>query len=389
MFKVAYGHTEVIESKDAALDLLKQCKESLGDLIPQGGFLFASEGYDFAELMAYIREQYPDVKLAGCSSFGEISSKMGIGESSAALMLFAADKPCIYSGLIKELSNNEKQKSFETIKLVLEKTQAKPVLCCLFADGLTSNISSVVRGLNEYLGNHALIAGGGACDDWKFQKVYQFCDNEVASNAASMLIFTDPLKSSVAVRHGRTPLPLIEKHIVTKSENNTVYTIDNKPALDFYRATLGEYATYEAYSLLIYLDDPEKFPDKYVIRAPFKINKEDGSITFPGDVPEGCLVGISQLSTQEKTLAAAKECAQKAMETYPGKKVEAALIFSCALRKEILGTQTYKELDLIKEQLPEGVPLFGYYTFGEVGPYNTGDQIDYYNETIVIALIGQ
>lgn len=390
MFKVAIGHSHLTHSEQTAADLIKQCKVTLAGDLPQGGMLFASEGYDYQVLLDAIKKEFPDVQLGGCSSFGEISDKVGVGVESAALILFASDKKCVYGALAENLKSNEQKISYETLKKVIGEVQEKPVLCCVFADGIQSNISGVVSGLTNYFGSDdTLIAGGGACDDWNFKKVYQFYNDRVVSNAASLIIFTEPLKASVAVRHGRSPLPLTSKHIVTRSVGNTVYEIDNKTAFDFYRETLGEHATYEAYSLLIYLKDPEKFPDSYLVRAPFNINKEEGSITFPGDVPENSIVGISQLSSQEKTLMAAKECAEQAYKTFPGKKVEAAFIFSCALRKEILGTQTHKELDLIKKELPPNVPLFGYYTFGEVGPYNVGDPTNYYNETIVIALIGQ
>lgn len=390
MFKVAIGHSELSDSESAAKEILAQCKETLKDLKPQGGMLFASDCFNFQILLDTFKKAFPEASIIGCSSFGEISDRLGVGVESAALILFCSDQRCVYGALAENIPSNEYDRSLETVKEAMKGVREEPVLCCLFVDGLTSNISNVVKGLTTYFGSHdVLIAGGGACDDWNFKQVHQFHDNKVVSQAASMMIFTEPLKASATVRHGRSPLPLTERHIVTRSEGNTVYEIDHKPAFDFYKETLGAYATYEAYSLLIYLDDPEKFPDKYLVRAPFKIDKEAGTITFPGDVPENSLVGISQLSTQEKTLEAAKECARKAVETFSGEKIEAALIFSCALRKEILGTQTYKELEVIKNELPKDVPIFGYYTFGEVGPYSPGDPINYYNETIVIALIGQ
>ena len=77
------------------------------------------------------------------------------------------------------------------------------------------------------------------------------------------------------------------------------------------------------------------------------------------------------------------------MKDFHGEKIDAAFVFSCALRKEILGTDTNKELEIICSELPKNVPVFGYYTFGEIGNYQLGDPSAFQNESIVIVLIGE
>lgn len=389
MFEVAIGHSEIPDEKLGIDDCLQQCRKTLGDLSPQAGLLFAFAGFDYQKIISEILKVYPNIEIAGCSSFGEISSTLGISQNSIALMLFSSDEITFRSGLSKEISNQEIPVAYKTVKEALEGWSVLPSYCSLFADGLTSNVSDYIEGLKKYFGEKDVdISGGAACDEWEFKKVYLFNEQEVASNAASMLIFSKPLVTSTAVRHGRTPLPLSQRHIVTKSSKNVVYTIDNKPAFDFYRETLGENANYEAYALLVFPEDPINNPDNYLVRAAFKINKEDGSITFPGDVKENSYIGISQHSTQKKTLEAAQICTRQAIKTFEGKQIKAALVFSCALRKEILGTTVSKEFDLIKQELPEGVPIFGYCTYGEIGPFNAKESANYYNETIVVTLIG-
>ncbi|MCE5317789.1 MAG: FIST C-terminal domain-containing protein [Parachlamydia sp.] len=389
MLHFAIGHSEEPETKEAIEDVLAQCEQTLQGRKPQAGLLFASIGYDFAFLTEQIRRRYPGIQIAGCSSFGEISSKKKVAGNSVALLLLDSDAVEIHTAFAKEISQNEKAAVAGAIKEALPENHKLPSLCLLFADGLTSNITDVINGVAEGVGNPALvIGGGGACDDWKFQKVFVFHADQVASNAASMMLLSEPLKCSIAVRHGHTPFPFKTRSVITHSEKNILYTIDNMPALDFYKLHLGEHANYEAYALLIYLDDPERFPDRYLVRAPFRIDRENGSITFPGDIPQGCQVTISQLATKAKTLEAAQVCIKQAREAFKGDKIDLALVYSCALRKEILGTDTPKEIEIIQKELPD-VDLFGFYTYGEIGHHHLGEPSRYYNETIVVILIGE
>lgn len=390
MMRFAIGHSEEPGTDEAIDDVLSQCDQTLQGQKPKGALLFASMGYDFAHLLDRIKQHYPGIPIAGCSSFGEISSKKKVAGNSVALLLFDSDRIEIHTALAKEIAQNEKTIVGGAIKEALPEQGKKPALCLLFADGLSSNITDVIKGVAEGVGNPALvIGGGGACDDWQFQKVFVFHNDQVASNAASMILLSEPVKCSIAVRHGHSPMPFKIKSVITKSEKNILYTIDNMPALDFYKFHLGEHANYEAYALLIYLDDPERFPNRYLVRAPFRIDRETGSIIFPGDIPQGRPVAISQLATKAKTLEAARVCIKEAREAFKGDKIDLALVYSCALRKEILGTETRKEIEIIQEELPESVNLFGYYTYGEIGNYQMGEPSRYYNETIVVILIGE
>lgn len=390
MLAIAIGQSEEPDTKEAIAEVLAECRMALNERKPKAGLLFASAAYDFQAILEEIEREYPGIPISGCSSFGEITSKKMVKGGSIALMLLDSEMIDIRAALASGIASQEKEGVSSAVKESLKGLVKSPSLCLTFADGLVANVSEVIEGVQEGAGSGAMIiAGGGACDEWEFKKVHLFNRGKVASNAASMLFFSQPVKCSLAVRHGRQPLQLNTRPIVTKSHKNIVYTIDNMTALDFYKKHLGEYANYEAYALLIFLDDPERYPDKYLVRAPFKIDHETGAIAFPGDVPQNSPVGISQLSSRIKTLEAAKDCVKKALETFTGEKIDLCLVFSCALRKEILGTDTVKELDIITSELPKGVPLFGYYTFGEIGHYDVTEQAKYYNETIVVVLIGE
>jgi len=389
MLTVAIGHTEDPDTHYAGEALIKQCKVKLQGKMPKAGLIFASPSYDYAMLLKDIRNEYPSIELVGCSSYGEISSDLGISDDSAALILFASDEIFFKGGLTLGIASEETQENTaQSVAQAWDATSAKPALCCVFADGIHGNVSDVVEGMKKFLGITFPISGGNACDDWKFEKVFQFYNDQIATEAASFLVFSEPLKASVAVCHGRQPF-YQKKSIVTRSKKNVVYTIDNVPAKDFYTSQLGTDIVIERstipYALMIY----QKDKNEYLIRNPFRIFEEDGSMAFAGDVPENSSISISKQSNPEITLDAADECIKRALKNFTGKKIHAALVFSCAVRKEILGTKTHKEIDLIKDQLPAGTPIFGYYTFGEIGNPESNKPSYFHNETIVVTLLGE
>lgn len=382
MIKIGIGHSESADTPYAVNEVIQQCEDSLANVTPQAGIVFASMSYDFPKVLELIKKKYPGIELIGCSSHGEFSSKLGVSEDSLALILFASDTIQMRACLSERLSGDAKKEVSESLQSLGSLPQ--PAFCCMLADGILGNVADAIEGVKQRFGSLFSVAGGNACDDWKFEKVYQFFGDQVKTDSAAFLFFSEPLKTSTAVFHGRQPFPSFTKHIVTKADKNIVYTIDNMTALDFYKSQIGNIKSYEPYGLLIY----QEGSDRYLIRSPFKV-LDDGSIRFSGDVPQNAVVGISRLSSPAETLAATEPCVKQALATFPGKKIKAALVFSCALRKEILGTEVTKEFEIVKQHLPEGTPIIGFYTYGEIGKFSPDHPANYHNETIVISLLGE
>jgi hypothetical protein len=63
-------------------------------------------------------------------------------------------------------------------------------------------------------------------------------------------------------------------------------------------------------------------------------------------------------------------------------------VFSCAIRKLMLGTRTGTELEIARKELGDSLPITGFYCFGEIAPMRDGG-VRFHNETMVAVLLGE
>lgn len=259
-----------------------------------------------------------------------------------------------------------------------------PRLCLTFPDGLTSNCTGVVEGIKSVLGQDFPIFGGAAADDWKFEKTTQFFGDEVASDSVPVLLFCGDLNFAFGCAHGWSPFT--KRVEVTHSEGNVVYTIDDRPALEFYRHYVGTDASPSAeYPLAVFTN---RESDDFYLRAGMSYDSDKGSITYAGDVPKSSWVQISKTS-RDNIITGCKESLASAVSKFPqASSHQAALIFSCAARKEQLGTRTELEADALQVQLGPDIPTAGFYCYAEITPLLRNEPTYVHNETFVTLLLG-
>lgn len=383
MLNVVVGHSNDPDSLSAITEVIEQCHHSLGDKLPQAGIVFAAIDFDYEIILQEIVQAFPGIELIGGTTDAEISSVLKFQQDSIALMLFSADDIEIYAGLGRGLSKDPILATKQAVAQAKEKikNQASSQLCLTVPESLTVDGVSIVEGLKLALGNNIPIFGGLTADQWKFKKTYQFFQTEILNDAVPILIFSGKFLFSQGVASGWHPLG--KKSQVTKVEKNILYEIDGKPALEFYHHYLGGLPPSGEYPLAVFESETEEF----YMRAPSFYDMQNGSITFLGEIPKNAFVQIAQASRDE-ILGAAKTSITNALKNYPGTKPDAALFFSCAARRQLLGTRTIEEYQLAQEFLSTDIPGCGFYTHGEISPLNSGGETRLHHETFVTLLIG-
>lgn len=345
--------------------------------------LFLSSDIEGETILRAVRTAFPDVALVGCTTSGELSSAKGFCEGSAVLTAFSGDGIEVRAGIGRGAGADSYSAGAEAARTALTNTELRPCFCLAFPDGLTSNCTAVVEGAKSVLGESFPIFGGAAADDWKFEKTRQFYGDEALSDSAPLLLFSGDIAFSFGCSHGWTPFT--KQAQVTKSDGNVVYDFDGRPALEMYRHYVGTDASPSAeYPLAVFTDRESK---EFYLRAGMAFDAEVGSISFAGDVPQSSWVQISK-TDRDSIIQACERSLDTATEDFRAPKLEAALIFSCAARKEQLGTRTALEAKALDERLNGSVPVAGFYCYAEITPLVRNEPTFVHNETFVTLLIG-
>ena len=250
------------------------------------------------------------------------------------------------------------------------------------ADGLKINGSELVKGLNSIF--DVSVTGGLAGDDLTFEQTLVFADGPATEmSAVAIGFYGENLHVSVGCKAGWEEFGA--KRIVTKSEGNVIYEIDNKPALGLYEAYLGRYIKdLPASGLLFPLNIQEYEGDNEVIRVMMGIN-EDKSIIFAGDIPEGSTVRL--MKTNIDNLIDGSSLVANTIQPYNQKR-SLALTVSCSGRRSVLKQLVDEEIDVLHDILGDNSQVVGFYSFGEIAPFSDNVQdCKLHNQTMTLTVI--
>ena len=386
MLKVVVGHSEDPESQYAVEEVLDHCRKDLEGHIPQAGILFAAIDFDHTLILDQINQEFPGIDLIGCTTDGEMSSILGFQQDSLTLMLFSSDTIQILAGV----GHGAKEDPIAAANQAVQQAtsgDASPKVCIAIPasyipDGSTTSGGELLKGLELALGSHVPVLGGTAGDQYRFKSTVQFFRTEVLTNSIPILLFCGDIQVSYGTACGWTPIG--QKGIVTRSEGTALYEIDGKPALEFYQRYLGDRPPTAESPLAVYDGESEL----YYMRVPNTYDAQSGQINFLGDIPQQSTIQLTDINRDE-VIAAATKSFMTALSRYPGTgSPEAVLLFSCCCRRWLLGTRAKEEYQLVRNALPNSVPICGFYTYGEFAPLEPKGVTHYHQETFVTLLLG-
>jgi hypothetical protein len=336
-------------------------------------FVFASSWFDQSLLLQSVRSVLGQVPLIGGSTAGEISPS-GAASHSCVVLLIASDGLVCQVGMADQIARAPREAGQRAAHAAVKGWQpgAARAGCIVFADGLVPHIVDVMRGMQEALGTGALIVGGMAGDDLRYQKTYQYANDQVLSGGVSCVLLGGDVALGVGLGHGFAPIS--KPRHVTRAASNVIVELDEHPAALVYEDYFGhrlitsmphEVLTRQtiAYPLGIQCVDSSQWLLRNVVSF-----HEDGSLACNAEIPEGSWVQL-MISSKELALTAAQHAAQRAIQSL--KHVGAVLVFDCISRRKLLGEwHITREIEMIRQVVGPTVPLAGCYTYGEQGPSN-------------------
>ncbi|MBU1667683.1 FIST C-terminal domain-containing protein [bacterium] len=331
-----------------------------------------------------IRRLYPGADIVGCSSSGNILD----GQiNDAAIVATAVQLEQGYVNITTkdfDLKDDLKKISYDLVS-ELPKDGLKHVF--LLSDGLNMNGSSLAEGANEAMNHDLPITGGLAGDGTDFQETLIIA-NDFAKQHRLVAVgfYGEKLAVSSGCYAGWDEFGITRR--ITKSEGNTVYEIDNKPALDLYKKYLGEYARELPQSGLQFPFKITKDVDSKsnsLIRTVLAVDEARNAVIFAGDVPQGSYVKLMKTNI-DGLIEGSQKAASKINQVNDNDAL--GLVVSCLGRRLVLKQLTDDELEAISDTLGENVQLTGFYSYGEVAPYS--DELvscRLHNQTMTLTVI--
>jgi hypothetical protein len=124
-----------------------------------------------------------------------------------------------------------------------------------------------------------------------------------------------------------------------------------------------------------------------VVRTILAIDELNNSLILAGDAPENAKVQLLMASVDALIDGAqnATELANKDREN----KAELALLVSCIGRKLVMNKRVSEETEYVKESLDEGTLITGFYSYGQIAPFNGNDYTSLHNQTMTVTLISE
>ena len=119
-----------------------------------------------------------------------------------------------------------------------------------------------------------------------------------------------------------------------------------------------------------------------VVRTILNIDEPTNSMVFAGDITIGSKVRFMKANFDKITAAAAGATQNTIINE--NRNPDLVLLVSCVGRKLVLGNRTDEEVEAVQELLGNKTIIAGFYSYGEISPFNDGGPCQLHNQTMTI-----
>ena len=338
-----------------------------------------------SSVISDIRKEFPYEHIVFGSTAGEImGSSVHDNSVTVTAIEFSKSTFVVATENILDHQKNANQLG-ETLYAKMPKKDLKHLF--VLSEGSFVNGSSLISGLETNLGHDVSLTGGMCGDDARFEKtVASYKEDPKEGEVVLIGFYGATLEISFASFGGW--LPFGPERIITKSEGNILYEIDGQPALDLYKKYLGEKANELPQASLRYPLNVRPVEKKEaVVRTILAIDNDNQSMVLAGDAPVNSTVQLMMASV-DGIADGAQKAAQIAMKNRT-KAPEVAILISCIGRKLVMNQRVEEEIEEVQEVIGKDTILTGFYSYGEMAPFNGEAACELHNQTMTLTLISE
>jgi hypothetical protein len=327
-----------------------------------------------------LRSTFPNSNIAISSTAGEIRG-VEVTDDGAVITALCFDHTPVSSGSVQI---QDHPNSFQAGHALAAQFNGKDTNYLLvLSDGALVNGSELIAGIEYGYSGNICVTGGLAGDGANFQSTAVGLNAPAGPGTILAIGFSgDHLKIGHGVMGGWDAFG--PERIITKSESNVLYEIDDKSALTLYKEYLGKFADELPGSALLFpLCITSSNDQGTLVRTILSIDKEKESLTFAGDMPTGSKVRF-MTANFDRIIDAASVAAYKSFDQPLNRKPDYALLISCVGRKLILNNRVDEEVEAVSDTFGKNTVLSGFYSYGELSPFNEGSKCQLHNQTMTI-----
>lgn len=329
-------------------------------------------------LLSDLQRRYTNASLIGCSTAGQIHST-SVSDDAVAITAIEFEKTSLRAAEVDLLSAGS---SFAAGAQLAESLGTDLAHVLVLSDGLKVNGSELVKGIHSKLPLGVTVTGGLSGDGAQFQQTVVLTNRGVGSGKIAAIGFIgERLRVGIGSMGGWDTFG--PERVVTRSAGNVLFELDGRSALSLYKEYLGQHAAgLPATALLFPLSIWGGDSGEAVVRTILAVNEQDQSMTFAGDIPQGCHARLMRATT-ERLIDGAGGAALSCLQLSINSPCEFALLISCVGRKLLLKQRVEEEVEAVAEALGNA-PTAGFYSYGEIAPFSSGARCELHNQTMTI-----
>jgi len=322
-----------------------------------------------SSLISDLNTLLPDAVMIGSTTGGEImNGKVSSGKVVLSFTQFE-------NTTLKAASVEHKKDGYYSGQTIAkELIGADTKLLISFVDGLHTNGEKFLNGISS-VNDTIIVAGGHAGDNNHFVETFVFTKEHIYTKGA-VAVALESKHLHVHKDYSFNWHPIGNELTITKAEENRIYSIDGRSAVETYTHYLGEEISKGLpgigveFPLIIDRDGTQ------VSRAAIA-TKEDGSLIVGGNIYTGEKVRIGYGNSKEIL-----KKSQSILDATSQNPSEAIFVYSCMTRKYFMGDAIESEV-LPLQQI---APVSGFFTYGE---FFTDKSRELFNQTMTLISLSE
>jgi len=333
-----------------------------------------------------LRQRFPQARLLGCTTAGEITPD-GVEDGSCSITTIKFDRVVLSEGSTRLSGMDDSFAAGERLGQQIAAPGLKAVL--VFGPGVQVNGSALVNGMASKIGDAIPITGGLAGDGGAFRQTWTLGRDGVAPDRVVAIgLCGDSLRFGHGSFGGWEAFGPARK--VTRSNGNVLYELDGESALSIYKRYLGESAKDLPASGLLFpfamLGEDHNAVG--LIRTILGVDESNGSLTLAGEIDPDGYLRLMHAST-DKLVNGAEAAAQAASAMSRGPEQSLAILVSCVGRKLVMGSRVDEEVEAVGDVLGNNAILTGFYSYGEISPFTPGSSCKLHNQTMTVTCLSE